>query len=159
MDQLTESQIDYFKSKIAEPDENGCMFYLGSHDRDGYGRVGFTIDNKYHKFGAHRLVLFLSTGTLPIDLHACHDPVKCKSRACCNPDHLRWDTNQNNTRDRIITNTNPIGERHNLSKLTEKQVLEIRSNVGNTYQQIADIYGVARVTIEKIRNRKTWTHI
>ncbi len=55
-----------------------------------------------------------------------------------------------------------LGNNHYLSKLTEKQVLEIREKwkTGKYLQrELGDEYGVSRGSIEQIVNRKTWKHI
>ena len=59
-------------------------------------------------------------------------------------------------------NGGPKGERAATSKLTEKQVLEIRDrykNGGITQKQLGIEYGVSDPVISYIINRKTWKHI
>lgn len=73
---------------------------------------------------------------------------------------LEWSTKESNNEHAMINNLKPKGEVHGKSKLTEKQVLEIREIGSNkTLKEIADIYGVKSPCINKILLRKTWTHI
>lgn len=54
-----------------------------------------------------------------------------------------------------------VGEKHPRSKLTEKDVLEIRVAVegGTSRLELACKYGVGKTAIDKIVTRKTWSHI
>ena len=92
--------------------------------------------------------------------NACHS---CRNRHCVNPNHLRWGTHQDNTDDMMRDGTSPVGNKNGNSKLTEEQVLSIRREYEEieemTKQQLADKYGVSRVLISRIINRKIWTHI
>jgi len=45
------------------------------------------------------------------------------------------------------------------AKLTEQQVIEIRSDKINLHKDIAEKYGVEKSLISKIKLRKMWTHI
>ena len=54
------------------------------------------------------------------------------------------------------------GETHNASKLTEKQVIEIRDKYANgecTYKQLGGEYGVVLSAIQKIIKRDSWKHV
>ena len=74
-------------------------------------------------------------------------------------------------RRRRVALSRPKGEQHSLSKLTEEQVKEIRamaedpsitSNYPNRHElhmELGRIYGVHFTTINKIINRRSWTHI
>jgi transcriptional regulator with XRE-family HTH domain len=46
-----------------------------------------------------------------------------------------------------------------ICKLTEEQILDIRTRVGQTQKEIAEEFGVDHTTIYKIIHRKRWTHI
>lgn len=56
---------------------------------------------------------------------------------------------------------NQVGEKHPRSKVTEKDVLEIRAAVLNGVSRIvlAEQFGVGKTAIDKIVNRHTWSHI
>ena len=56
--------------------------------------------------------------------------------------------------------SNRKGEDCNLSKLTEKQVNEIRSLKGKfTHKEISEKFNISRSTIRQIMNRTLWKHI
>jgi DNA-binding transcriptional regulator YiaG len=74
-----------------------------------------------------------------------------------NPQHLFLGTNTDNLRDMAAKNRSTHGEKNKGAKLTESQVAAIRATVGQTHQQIADAFGVSRVTIKRIKRRRTWT--
>ena len=128
-----------------------CLEWTGGFLYNGYGRT-----KAYGKYWyTHRLALELegvdTTGHNV--LHSCDNP------RCCNPNHLRTGTQQDNMADRNSRGRQARGSNHGIAKLTEQQVLEIRAISGMTQQAIADQYGVARKTINNIINRKRWTHI
>lgn len=51
------------------------------------------------------------------------------------------------------------GERHHKNKLTDKDVLRIRSIKGKTQKEIANMFGVGQDVISRIKNKKAWGHI
>jgi len=53
------------------------------------------------------------------------------------------------------------GEVSNLSKLTEEQVLEIRSlsEIGYTQKEISEQFNIHQSLVSCIKNRKIWKHI
>jgi hypothetical protein len=51
------------------------------------------------------------------------------------------------------------GSKHPLSKLREKDVLEIRSMKKVSNREISEIFGVSYTNIWMIKNRKIWKHI
>lgn len=55
-----------------------------------------------------------------------------------------------------------IGSAHNLSKLTETQVVSMRSERAKanvTLRALAEKYGVSIANVNYIVRRKTWTHV
>lgn len=103
----------------------------------------------------HRMALERHLGR-PIEptlavLHSCNNP------PCCNPDHLREGTHQENMDDKLRAGRQPRGESNGRAKLTLAQVEEIKANVqGLTQYQLADLYGVKRPCIAKIQRGKLW---
>jgi hypothetical protein len=86
---------EWFRSQLSAPDENGCMNWTGSIDKAGYGRVQF----RGKRTGAHRLAYKLLIGPIPEGLTIDHVWERgCRSRACCNPEHLEAVTNEENVR-------------------------------------------------------------
>jgi hypothetical protein len=78
--------------------------------------------------------------------------------------NLEWRTDSQNMKHAYRIGLIPIlqGSKHGMSKLTEKQVIEIRDKFTNENvipKNIAKVYGVTPTTIMSIINRITWKHI
>lgn len=72
------------------PEPNtGCWLWLGSLDKDGYGRLSW----KNHACGAHRYSWMAFRGPIPEGMQIDH---MCRVRSCVNPDHLRVVTPRQN---------------------------------------------------------------
>jgi hypothetical protein len=148
---MTDSEFDRFKKYWDEPaDLDACWNWTGA-SRNGYGLFGL----RGAMVGTHRLALVQSSGLNPADLDCCHN---CNNRKCVNPTHLRWDTRTNNLHDRIAAGTDPKGERHGMSKLTEEQILAIRAD-DRSQRIIATEYGVSQPLISKIKSGDAWKHL
>ncbi|SRR5258706_1645972 len=79
---------------------------------------------------------------------------------CFNLKCLRWGTCRENAGDRVTHGSNPAGERHGRSKLTENQIYWARKVAGNlTLQEIADQLNCSVFNIKSILRRRTWKHI
>ena len=140
---------DFYSMLIPNGD---CLEWTGPRNAAGYG---FTRIGNKHEL-THRLAVKLEG--IKIDgmhiLHSCDNP------SCCNPSHLRLGTPADNMKDKVSRNRQQKGESHYKSKLTETDVINIRSLQGiKTHQSIADMYGVKRETISNIMTRKNWKHI
>lgn len=88
---------------------------------------------------------------------------RCVSTLCFNPLHLSWKTPAENQADKERDGTAQRGSRHPRARLTEQQVLEIRSFWSNhgdqpsaTYQDLAEIYGVSAVHIGRIVRNESY---
>lgn len=132
---------------------DGCWEWQAYRHRQGYGM--FYIDGKYHL--AHRWMYKEWYGVDPGDLDVLH---ACDNPCCCNPTHLSLGTHQENMRQMMDRNrgVQHKGEACGKSKLTEKEVLEIRAS-SLSHRVLAAEYGVSHNNIGQIRRRKTWTHI
>lgn len=86
-------------------------------------------------------------------LHTCDNP------RCINPDHLRAGTQSENVQDMLQKGrdnyTNPTGEAHGQSRLTEEQVAEIKES-SDIQRILAERFGVARTTISAIKTGRSW---
>lgn len=118
-----------------EPDPNsGCWLYSRSVNHSGYGLIMAYKKSQL----AHRLAYRLWSGPLASEqrlLHACDTP------SCCNPQHLRIGTQQENIQDMLDKRRHCFGERRPEAKLTTAQVLAIRADT-RTGRAIAAAYGV-----------------
>lgn len=75
--------------------------------------------------------------------------------------NLEWSTESENTQHAHRIGLMPIrkGEKSGHVKLTDNQVLEIRSIKGKKLSDIALEYGVAKATVHAIITRRNWDHI
>lgn len=136
--------------------EDGCWIWTGSLTR-GYGR--FRDVQTGHPVLAHRRSWTLYTGEDPGPRYVLH---KCDNPRCVNPEHLFLGTQADNVADMHSKGRDrkrPLyGEAHGQAKATEKIVLAIRSSA-ETVGQLVKRFGLARSTIEDIRERRTWKHV
>lgn len=147
------SDVRRFWSKVAIPDQNGCMLWMAAK-ASGYGAIWFAGVQQ----GAHRVSLILAEGEPPDpSMEAAHS---CRNTHCVAPLHLRWATRIDNDRDKVRDGTLVRGERISHAKLTSEQVLAIRTEyaagTGATMKAIGDRYGVCRRAVGQIINRDTW---
>jgi hypothetical protein len=125
---------------------------------------GYTIIKIYKNYQFHRLMLFYSDQTKTAEFAdgehwlACHT---CTTKHCVNPSHLYWGTPSENTRDRVRDGTDNRGVKHSNVKLSEQQILEIRSKYikKSNSMLLASEYGVNKSAIQKIISGKTWSHL
>lgn len=150
-----------FWSRFGGPVTDECWVWPGYIRFDGYGEVRTGAA----RWLTHRLAWTLANGPIPDGMFVCH---KCDSPPCCNPDHLFIGTNADNIADMIAKGRTCTGSKHGNSKLTEDQVLEIRSvyrrgipnNASPTSQGgLAKRFNVSRELIRNIVKRRVWTHV
>ncbi|MBA2684067.1 MAG: HNH endonuclease [Gemmatimonadaceae bacterium] len=102
--------------------------------------------------GAHRVAFYLTFGRWP--LVARHT---CDNRDCCNPSHILDGSYADNSRDMRERDRSAKGEKHSQSKLTERDVQDIRMLAGlATPRVLADAFGVNINTIYDLKNRRSW---
>ena len=135
--------------------ESGCWEWQGSYfSNNPYGQ--FMVNRKNYR--VHRLAYSVANKVeLLNNMNVCHT---CDNPKCINPNHLFLGSHQDNRNDCIDKNRQAKGEQINQSKLTAKEVLEIRNRFkkGDS-AKIANEYGVAPSTILQIVRRLTWKHI
>lgn len=133
--------------------ESGCWIWLGAEKGNGYGNVR----RKGANLTAHRASWMESNGEIPEGIQVCH---KCDTRLCVNPAHLFLGTRAENMQDCVSKNRQAKGPDLPQSKLTEVEVLSARRlrASGRTFQEIADRFGVDRMTISSAIKGKTWSH-
>ena len=86
--------------------------------------------------------------------HACDNP------GCINPNHLSVGTMKDNMADRDSRGRRDVrGEQIGTSKLTAKEVLEIRAESKLSLREMGEKYGVDKSNIWQIRAGKAWRHL
>lgn len=148
--------IARFWEKVDKNISYDCWIWTGAKHPKGYGHIGINGNN--HR--VHRVSWELHHGRkIPIGMCVCH---KCDNPSCVNPDHLFLGTHKDNAQDRNVKNRHVKGEQIKFSRLTEEQVIEIKSiYTGKWGEQtkLAIEYNVGTSTISNIINGKAWKHI
>jgi hypothetical protein len=124
-----------------------------SHSKDYYGYPLKSINGKMQKIS--RIFYEKYKGPIPQGMCICHN---CDTPACINPSHLFLGTQNDNMQDKIKKGRSLYGENNPSAKLTEVQILEIRS-MSDTQQEIADKYGIAQPQVSLIKNYRLWKHV
>jgi hypothetical protein len=105
----------------------------------------------------HRLVAEAFLGACPVGFQVNHkDGNKANNAA----DNLEYVTPRENTlhADRL-GHRRVKGENHHLCKLSEQDVRDIRSRVGEPARDVARLYGIDRKSVTNIWSSKTWKHV
>ena len=130
--------------------DGGCWEWNGVKNGAGYGMVW--LNGKHHR--VHRLMLSKKLnrpleGT-EITRHMCNNP------ACCNPEHLEVGTIQDNINDKVSAGRQAKGEKNGQSKLTDKQVEEIRDLNGKmSLRDIGKLYNIHYVHVSRIHSGRS----
>ena len=132
--------------------EDECLIWPFHRNIDGYPS-GVRYCGK--RTPAARLMCILSHGEpqTPADesAHSCGNG----NKGCIAPKHLSWKTPKENQADRIIHGTHNRGRKNGQCKLTEDQILEIRSSP-ESRTELSQKYGISKPHIYEIKNRKKW---
>jgi hypothetical protein len=136
---------------------HACWPWKKYRNPKGYG----VASRKGKPQNASRVAYRLTYGEIPdnsLVLHSCDNPV------CCNPDHLRLGTHQENMEDRNQKGRQSRlpGEQNPMHKLTTQDVLTIRT-VHDTQtlskSSLARQYNVSLRCIREILKGRTWKHL
>ncbi len=159
-----------------------CRLWTAAVDKDGYGKFQVTNPKgrpKQWHLRAHRFSYWIAWRVSPVVVrHSCDTP------ACVNPEHLIGGSQKDNIRDmddrgrrakgyskpgcsgdQHWSRRNPSqtvnGERHGMSKLTDRDVATIKEMLasGESQMIIAAYFGVHKGTISKISTGKSWKHV
>jgi hypothetical protein len=148
-----------FWSKVDKSGE--CWVWTAFIGKNGYGQFSHESERTY----AHRFSYVSAYGPIPPGLCVCHH---CDNRACVRPDHFFLGTRADNLADMrrkgrgsVPPRSDRRGERVPGSKLTAKDVLEIRrlAAAGVKQVRLAETFGIAFGTVSGIVRRRTWRHI
>jgi hypothetical protein len=147
-----------FWSKVDIRGEGDCWEWQAAMASGRYGY--FAVSNGDMQY-AHRLAWTLVNGLIPSGLRVLH---KCDNPPCCNPAHLFLGSQQDNVNDMLQKQRGRWrrGETHHSAKLNPRKVRTIRSAVRNklfSRAELAEIYGVSEVNIDRVVNRKIWRHV
>lgn len=147
-----------------------CDIFTGCLDDSGYGRIN--KDGKLVR--VHRAVWERANGPIPSRLYICHT---CDNPSCIRLEHLWAGSQKENMQDCARKGRQPgvpgnthtkdshinVGSAHGCSKLTEKDVLEIRSLDGPITLEMAaaigEKYGISCGIVYRVRSRRSWKHV
>lgn len=163
---ITKQEVQEFKNKerfmkFVNVDENTkCWNWTGSIKSDGYG--GFRMNGTVMRSHRSSWVLFKN---IPLPQYTfSKDAIiirhKCNNRSCVNPEHLELGTYEQNMQDRKLAGRTAYGENHGKSKLTEKQVIEIKNLLNiNSISEISKMFNVSYSCIKAIKTGSSWSWI
>lgn len=137
----------------AQADDSGCWLWTASKNNMGYGQFGVKTGDGMRK--SHRVAWELSRGPVPDGQCVLH---RCDRPACVNPDHLFLGTKRENTLDMFAKKRDGM----RLARaLTVAQVADIRRRAGSgeTQASICADFSMARGSITKIVNRRTYKDV
>jgi hypothetical protein len=147
-----------FWSKVDKKSDDECWEWTASKTKDGYGY--------FHPHGtetvlAHRQSYEMFVGKIPKGMYVCHH---CDNPPCVNPNHLFLGNQLDNMRDMLNKGrkTRKQGIQHPKAKLTENDVLfirETRINKTHSQKELATMFNVAVITIDRVSNRRNWKHL
>lgn len=140
------------KGKPLEIYENhyGCWVDVAHKENGNNGYKHFVRNGK--RWYLHRYMYQKYYGEIPKGMLVCHT---CDNRQCINPKHLFLGTYKKNMEDAKNKGRNVRGEKSGRSKLTEKQVKEIRQST-EIHLKISKQYDISLCQVSLIRNRLSW---
>lgn len=126
--------IQKFESHVVKTD--GCWFWQGGTDKQGYGQFGFMS----HSVKAYRFSYELYVGPVPGGRELHHT---CENRLCVKPAHLEVLTREEN-----IARTPRLQRARALRYDTaSSEIRRRRASLGWTRQELADAAGVNLYTV------------
>ena len=134
---------------------------IGMIASNGYRRITLRKDMKQVRFPLHRLVALAFIGPAPSGRHQVNhiNGNKTDNR----PENLEYVTPSENQFHsyRILKSATRPGSKHHNAKISEADVITIRSLWANGKQQkeLGAMFGISQPTISEIVHRKMWKHI
>lgn len=125
------------------------------HKKTGYIVVNLTKRGAREQLLVHMLVLTAFVGPRPDGLQTRHLNGDRTDNRLVN---LTWGTALENSQDKRLHGTMPMGSRVHNAKLTEAQVLRARQE-RMTAGKIAREFGVSISCADKVRSGETWRHV
>lgn len=146
------SPARFIKEVIPNHNSDDCLIWPFNKTDKGYGvaRGGESL--------VHRRVCIVRHGQPPSQEHeAAHS---CGNSSCVNPRHVRWATRVENMADAILHDTLEYGERRYNAKLTNAQVIEIKSLKGvMRNKDVCEAYGIKSSRLSAIWNGRSWRRV
>jgi len=124
----------------------------------GYKRVSLYKNGKGKNYSIHRLVILAFKGSSKLTVNH-KNGIKTDNRLE-NLEYCTYSQNHKHAYENKLREKKR-GSKSHYSKLTEKQVYEIKFSLLSKYKdfEISLKYSVTRQTINRIRNLETWKHV
>lgn len=138
---------------------SSCWFWDGAKAGNGYGVTSKHIDNVKTQVYAHRISYEFANGPIPKTKFVLH---KCDKPNCVNPKHLRVGTQKENMRDCSLKKRIAKGKDLPQTKLTEKNVRQIRSIYSKgkiSMKKIGIMFSINPANVFYIVHKITWAHV
>lgn len=161
---FSEARAAIIKHRYAEPalrfslssirSESGCLLWVGSIGKDGYG----LFKSGGRTYRAHRYALGIRDNAGLYVMHKCDEP------RCVDPEHLFIGTQEDNMRDMRMKKRSPDlnGGNNPAAILTREEIGEIRRLYvyrERTLSMLADQYKVSISAIHKAITGRTWRNV
>lgn len=150
------SPKQFLEETVMHHEGDGCLLWPFAKYESGYPQI--TIDGVHRSLT--RLICTRVNGDAPTPEH--HAAHSCGNGhlGCVTKRHLSWKTRSENEADKLAHGTHNRGERHNMAKLTEADVRQIRALKGTASQrEIAARFGIKQSTVSDVQSRKVWKHV
>lgn len=146
----------YFREVVLPYEGNDCLMWPFKRRTDGRCQIMHEGKKKI----VSRLVCEIVNGGPPTPRHEAAHSCGNGHLGCVTKGHLSWKTHAENMADMVKHAASAVGERHGSSKLTAKEVREIRAMTGMLSQRaLAARYAVSSSVICEIQNRRAWRHV
>lgn len=136
-------------------DSHDCLIWPFSKLANGYGLVA-SDDGRVL---AHRLMCEMAHGSPPLTNHEAAHSCGKGHLGCVHPQHLRWATHADNMSDMVEHGTHTRGERQPTHKLSEGEVIDIRSLYARgsiSQRALADMFRIGQAQVGRIIRRERW---
>lgn len=132
---------------LCTPEPNtGCLLWTGAIEGRGYASIDHTRGSRW---------VLEALGVRLGKRWALHT---CDQRLCLRPAHLYAGDRSANTRDAVTRGRLVRGAEDPRARLTDDSVAAIRASTATT-TELAARFGVARITIYRVRAGQRWRHV
>jgi hypothetical protein len=135
---------------------NGCFLCTSHRNMKGRGPYSYPqVKIKGKQRNLSRVIYEMIYGPIPPGMVVRH---KCDTPLCINPAHLELGTTADNVADKVARNRQAKGSQIGASRLTEAQIVEIRSSEMPAVE-LAEKLKVHPATVWRVRQGVIWKHV